>query len=85
MNRLILTTMLLCLSGMIWAQETAETEIKMTVGDTVVWQPFDNCDAIGYNISGPKIIHFQYLHWGEKIEIVAKQAGSSSISAKLGR
>ena len=71
--------MLLGLGIIVWAQRT--TELKMMVGDTLVWQPFDKCDAISYSISGPKFISFQHLHWGEKIEIIAREAGNSSIIA----
>lgn len=77
----------LALLLLIWAgaiqvmlAQTSE-EIHMTTGDTTIWKPFDNCNMIGYSISGPKVISFKHLHYGEKIQIIAKQAGSSSIIA----
>lgn len=68
------------LTSMLLAQEPQE--LRMAIGDTVVWQPFEQCDNIGYSISGPKVISFTHLHWGEKIQIIAKKAGQSSIIAK---
>ena len=73
--------LILCASGMVWAQEAINTELKLTVGDTLVWQPFTDCDMLGYNISGPKVISFTPVHYGEKVQIIAKQAGRSSIIA----
>ena len=61
------------------AQESQE--LRMAVGDTAVWKPFDNCDNISYSISGPKVISFKHLHWGEKIQIIAMKPGHSSIIA----
>ena len=56
----------LCLAGFMMAQETNETEFKMTLGDTLVWKPFDNCDMNGYSISGPKVISFKAIGMGEQ-------------------
>jgi hypothetical protein len=63
------------------AQEATETEFKISLGDTIVWKPFDKCNALGYNIKGPKVISFKPVHFGEKIEIIAKKVGKSSIVA----
>ena len=79
MKKAIFALLFLCLSCMAMAQE--KTEIKMTVGDTVVWTPFEKCDIIGYSIAGPKVISFKHLNFGEKIQIIANQAGESSIIA----
>ena len=81
MKKALVTILFLCLAGFVVAQETNETEFKMALGDTVVWKPFDNCNALGYNIKGPKVITFKPVHFGEKIEIVAKKVGKSSIVA----
>ncbi|MBR1512728.1 MAG: hypothetical protein IJ622_00375 [Bacteroidales bacterium] len=79
MRKALFTLLILCTAVMAMAQE--ETEFKMIVGDTLVWKPFDDCHMLGYNISGPKVVSFKPLHYGEKIEIIAKQAGNSSIIA----
>lgn len=81
MKKLLLTASVLCLCGMLWAQDKEKTEFKMTVGDTVVWKPFADCNTLGYNVSGPKFISFKPIHFGEKVEIIAKQAGNSHITA----
>ena len=73
--------MFFCLCGIAMAQEKNETQLRMSIGDTAVWKPFDNCDKLGYSISGAKIIEFYPVHFGEKIEIIAKSAGKSSILA----
>lgn len=82
MKRTLTTLVFLCLCGMLMAQESEQTEFKMNLGDTVVWQPFSDCNMISYSIAGPKVISFDYLHFGEKIQIIAKQVGKSSIKAK---
>ena len=82
MRKPLLIFMFLCFSGFVMAQEQGETEFKMALGDTIVWKPFADCNALGYNISGPKVISFKPVHFGEKIEIIAKKLGKSSIIAK---
>lgn len=81
MKRALITLMLLCIASITMAQESNETEFKMAIGDTVIWKPFATCNNHGYNISGPKVISFKPVHFGEKIEIVAKAEGQSSIIA----
>ena len=70
MKRVLIAMLFLCLTGFVMAQEANETEFKMSLGDTIVWKPFENCNMLGYNIKGPKVISFKPVHFGEKIEIV---------------
>ena len=81
MKQALFTLVFICLGGLLLAQEKNEMEFIMTVNDTVVWKPFEDCNMLGYNISGPKVISFKPIHFGEKIEIVAKKVGKSSIIA----
>lgn len=81
MKKTLVIIMFLCMAGFAVAQEENETEFKMSLGDTIVWKPFADCNILGYNISGPKVISFKPVHFGEKIEIVAKKVGKSSIVA----
>lgn len=81
MKKAFLTLLLVGLGFMLAAQETDKTELTLTVGDTLVWKPFEDCNTIGYNISGPRVVTFSYLGFGEKIQIIAKQEGRSSITA----
>ena len=53
----------------------------MALGDTIVWTPFEKCDAIGYSIKGPKVISFKPLHFGEKVLVIAKMIGNGSVVA----
>lgn len=80
MKKLTILTILLCIGSLAIAQEN-ETELKMSIGDTTVWKPFDNCNMTGYNISGPKVISFKPIKFGDRIEVVALKAGKSSITA----
>ena len=73
--------MFLCFCGLVMAQEANETSFKMAIGDTVVWKPFENCDNNGFNINGPKIISFKAVQYGDRIQVVAKNVGKSSIVA----
>ena len=73
--------MILCFCGLIMAQETDKKEFKMALGESIVWKPFDNCDNIGYDVNGPKIINFKTVKLGECIEVTAKSVGKSSIVA----
>ncbi len=84
MKKALFTLMFLCFAGLMTAQEAEETnvtEFKILLGDTIVWKPFSDCNMLGYNITGPKVISFKPVHFGEKIEIVAKKVGKSSIVA----
>jgi hypothetical protein len=81
MKKALFTLIILCIAGLSIAQEANETEFKVAVGDTIVWTPFEKCDAIGYNIKGPKVINFKPIHWGEKIQVIAQKVGNSSIIA----
>lgn len=81
MKKTLITLMVLCFASLAMAQEANETEFKMALGDTVVWMPFEKCDAIGYNVKGPKVINFKPLHFGEKIQVIAKMVGNGSITA----
>ena len=77
MRKAIITCMFLCFAGLAMAQE----EFKMSLGDTIVWRPFDSCNMISYNIQGPKVISFKPLHLGEKIQVIAMKVGTGSIIA----
>lgn len=75
---------MLCIGSMAMAQESNETEFKITVGDTVVWKPFDNCDNIGYNVSNRRSINFTLLGYGDRVQIIGLEDGESTITAKCG-
>ena len=77
----LLFILLVCLGTMAMAQDKPDKEFQINVGDTIVWKPFDQCDNIGYSISGKKAISFTPIKYGEKIQIIAKEVGISSISA----
>jgi len=81
MKKTLFTIMILCFCSLVMAQEAKETEFKMAIGDTVIWKPFENCDNNGYNINGPKIISFKAVQYGDRIQVIAKSAGKSSIVA----
>ena len=81
MKKALFTLMILCFSGLVMAQETNKNEFKMAIGDTVIWKPFESCDNTGYNVNGPKIISFKAVMHGDRIQVVAKSIGNSSIVA----
>ena len=81
MKKTLITLMILCFAGLAMAQEANETEFKMAIGDTVIWKPFEQCDGLGYNVKGPKVINYKPIHWGEKIQVIAQKVGKSSIIA----
>lgn len=81
MKKALVTIMFFCLCGIAMAQETNTPQLKMSIGDTAFWKPFDYCDRLGYSLAGDKLIEFYPVHFGEKIEIVAKKAGRTSIIA----
>lgn len=56
-------------------------ELKMNLGDTIVWKPFDKCTMIGYNVKGPKVISFKPIKIGDRIQIIATKVGNCSIIA----
>ena len=83
-NRLLLFSMFVIFGQMAVAQEANNQEYKLTVGDTIVWQPFNKCDMISYNRSGGKIIDFKLLKFGEQVQVIALKEGNCSIKATCG-
>ena len=83
MKKTLFLLLTLCLFGLCSTQMVAQedVEFKMKLGDTIVWKPFTYCNMLSYNISGPKVISFKPVHFGEKIEIIAKQEGSCTVIA----
>lgn len=81
MKKALFTIMILCFAGLAFAQEANKIEFKMVIGDTVVWEPFNKCNSINYNVKGPKVIKYKPLHYGEKIEVIAQKIGDGSIIA----
>ena len=77
----ILLLILMASITQLLAQESNETVFKMTLGDTIVWKPFNNCDMIGYKISGSKIISYKPIKYGDRIQVIAQQTGDCSIVA----
>ena len=80
MKKLLFITMLLGLYGFATAQKANETEFKMALGDTLIWKPFQSCNATGYNVKGPKVINYMPIS-ADKIRVIAKKVGNSSIIA----
>ena len=81
MKRTLISIMFLCIAGLAMAQEKNETEFKMNLGDTIVWKPFDNCGAIGYDITGANVISYKPINYGEQIQIITKQTGNATVTA----
>ena len=81
MKKALFTLIILSFAGFCIAQEANETKIKIAVGDSVVWKPFEKCLGISYNVSGSSVIEYKYLHYGEKIQVYGKKIGKGSITA----
>ena len=82
MKKAFITIMFLCVAGFAMAQEENETEFKITIGDTVVWKPFDNCGMMNYNRSGGKIIEFKLIgKFFDQVQIIATKEGKCSLKA----
>lgn len=79
MKRLTILTIILCIGSLAIAQVSHETEFKITVGDTIEWKPFGNCDRFEYNISDRLVISSKPIKYGDRFQIIAKQAGNSRI------
>lgn len=84
MNRLSITLLLICFGCMTVAQEANNQEFKLMVGDTTIWQPFDNCDMISYNRIGSKIVDFKLINFGDRVQLIALKEGNCSIKATCG-
>lgn len=91
MKKVLFTFMFLCLGGMLTAQETNQNDCKyfvgdttIYIGDTILWQPFDWCDSLSYRISGHQNISYKPVNMGEHLQIIAKHAGLTHISARRG-
>ena len=80
----ILLALALFLGGMAFAQESNNKAVDLVLGDTLIWQPFDACDNIGYSITNPRSINFSMVGYGDRVQIIGLQVGTSSVSAKCG-
>ena len=56
----------------------------MSPGDTLIWQPFLQCNNIGYKVSSKETIQFTPLHFGEKVQVIALKAGFCHLKATCG-
>lgn len=82
MKKLLYTLVFLCIASFATAQERKEIEFNMSVGDTIVWTPFDNCDTMSYSIKFPNYIDFAPIKYGNSIQVIAKKIGNSRITTK---
>ena len=82
MKKTLYTLVFLCLARFAMAQERKEIGIRMSLGDTVVWTPFDDCDTMSYSIKFPNNIDFKPIKYGNSIRVIAKRIGTSRITAK---
>ena len=82
MKKTLYTLVFLCLASFTMAQERKEIGIRMSLGDTVVWTPFDDCDTMSYSIKFPNNIDFKPIKYGNSIRVIAKRIGTSRITAK---
>lgn len=81
MKKALFTFLILSLSVIVTAQEKKQTEFEVKPGDTIVWQPFENCDTLNYGIKGHQYISFKPINTGYCIQIVAEHVGKSTITA----
>ena len=82
MKKSLCTLVLLCIATFAMSQERKEIEIKISLGDTMVWAPYDHCDTIHYSTRFPQNIDFQLINYGESVQVVAKRIGQSRVTAK---
>lgn len=82
MKKSLFTLVFLCFAGFAMAQET--NEFKMPLGDTMVWTPLKNCNAINYKIREPQLIDYEIIKAGDCIQVIAKKVGTSRIIATCG-
>ena len=84
MKKTLYTLVFLCIANLAMAQERKEIEFKMSLGDTIVWMPFDNCDTVSYSVKFPNYIDFKPIKYGNSIQVIAKRIGNSWITTKCG-
>lgn len=84
MKKLLFTLFCVCLGSMAIAQETKETRFELNVGDTLVWQPFEKPGSIRYSVSDSKSIVYQILGSGNELQIIAKDKGTTVVTATFG-
>lgn len=84
MKKTLFTLVLLCIASLSMAQERKEFEFKISVGDTIVWTPFNDCDTINYSIKFPNNIDIKPLKYGNSVQVIAKRVGNSRITTKCG-
>ena len=82
MKKSLCTLVLLCIATFAMSQERKEIEVKISLGDTMVWAPYDHCDTIHYSTRFPQNIDFQLINYGESVQVVAKRIGHSRVTAK---
>jgi hypothetical protein len=82
MKKLHIALLLFAFVGLTSAALAQEPqEFKMSIGDTLVWKPFDKCSMTSYNVKGPKNISYRPIKTGDRLQIIALKAGKSSIIA----
>ena len=84
MKKLLFTLFCVCLGSMAIAQEAQETRFELNIGDTLVWQSFEKPGSIRYSVSDSKSIVYQILGSGNQLQIIAKDKGTTVVTATFG-
>ena len=85
MKKTLITLMFLCIAGLAMAQEANETEFKMSIGDTIIWKPFDDCNMMNLNRLGEKAIDFKVTgKFFDRVQIIALRKGNCGLKAICG-
>lgn len=84
MRKYLFTILLALASMMIMAQESFNESYRLAVGDTLVWQPFAQCNKINYKVSSKEIVSFEPIHYGEKTQVIGLTAGICTLKATCG-
>ncbi len=72
----------LCLG--IMAQESYHEEYRISVGDTMMWCPFAQCNNISFKVSSKEVIKFDPVHFGEKVQVIGLKPGICYLKATCG-
>lgn len=83
MKHLFITLAMLLASTLLLAQEEHHEEYQIHLGDTVVWQPFSQCNNISFKVITKDIVRFEPTQYGKAL-LIGTNVGLCHLKATCG-
>ena len=84
MKHFSILALALILGVNVMAQESFDKTFTLSIGDTVVWKPYESCMNRNYKVSSKVIIDFKLIGYGDQVQVVGLKEGVATVKASCG-